>query len=180
MAVAIGALVGGLRPAMLVESVFASLRSSCSILFIVVAAMVFAYAFENARLGSELTAWLLSLELERYAFLLALLVFYVVLGCLIESIAMIVITVPLLFPAVVAYGIDPIWFAIALVVLIELGQLTPPFGINLFVIKRISGAPLGEIVRGVVPYYGLCLAFLVLLTLFPGMATWLPAMMFER
>lgn len=179
-ALVIGAMFGGLNRTVLAQAVEASLRGSCAILFIVVAAMVFAFAFENANLGTRLTEWLLSFNLDRNAFLAALLLLYVVLGCLLESIAMIVITVPLLFPTVLAYGIDPLWFAIALVILIELGQLTPPFGINLFVIKRISGAPLGQVVRGTVPYYGLMIGFLLVITAFPQIVTWLPGMMFER
>ena len=141
---------------------------------------MFAYAFENASLGTHLTQWIISLDLDRTMFLLVLLLLFVGLGCLIESIAMIVITVPLLFPSIVAFGIDPVWFGIALVLLIELGQITPPFGINLFVIKRISDAPLGEIVRGSVPYYFLILGFLVLITILPGIATWLPSQMIAR
>jgi len=179
-ALVIGAMFGGLNRTVLAQAVEASLRGSCAILFIVVAAMVFAFAFENASLGTRLTEWLLSFNLDRNAFLAALLLLYVVLGCLLESIAMIVITVPLLFPTVLAYGIDPLWFAIALVILIEFGQLTPPFGINLFVIKRISGAPLGQVVRGTVPYYGLMIGFLLVITAFPQIVTWLPGMMFER
>ncbi len=180
LAIVIGAGLGQFSWQAVGESVSVSLRSSCAILFIVVAAMVFAYAFENANLGTRLTEYILSLQLDRYAFLGALLVLYVVLGCLIESIAMIVITVPLLYPTVVAYGIDPLWFAISLVVLIELGQLTPPFGINVFVIKKISNAPLADILRGTVPYYGLILGFLLLLTLVPELATWLPSRMFDH
>ncbi|MBZ0149315.1 MAG: TRAP transporter large permease, partial [Pseudorhodoplanes sp.] len=179
IAIGIGIMIGGFSRKIMVESVGYSLQSSCAILFIVVAAMVFAFAFENASLGTKLTEWILSFKLDRYEFLFALLLLYIALGCLIESIAMIVITVPLLFPTVMAYGIDPLWFAVALVILVELGQLTPPFGINLFVIKRISRAPLGVITQGTVPYYGLMIGFLLLLTLFPQIVTWLPGMMFH-
>jgi tripartite ATP-independent transporter DctM subunit len=178
IALVIAAAYRRLSLVMLSEAVQATIRSACAILFIVLAALIFAFAFENANLGTELTNWLLSMKLGRDGLLLALLVLFVVLGCLLESIAMIVITVPLLFPTVVASGIDPVWFGVALVVLIELGQLTPPFGINLFVIKRISGAPLGEVVAGTVPYYGLMIAFLLLLYFIPSLVTWLPGVMF--
>lgn len=180
IALLIGYFAGGLSMKMLANSLRVATRSSAAILAIVMAAMVFAYAFENASLGKHLTQWLLSLKLDRDTFLLALLILYVILGCLMESIAMMVITVPLLFPTIVAYGIDPIWFCVALVVLIELGQLTPPFGINLFVIKQISGAPLGEVVRGTVPYYGLIIGFVLLLKLVPDIALWLPRAMYAQ
>jgi len=180
VALVIGYLAGGLSVRMLVNALSVATRSSAAILAIVMAAMVFAYAFENASLGKYLTQWLLSLKLDRDTFLFALLFLYVILGCLMESIAMMVITVPLLFPTIVAYGIDPVWFCVALVVLIELGQLTPPFGINLFVIKQISGAPLGDVVRGTVPYYGLIIGFVILLKFVPGIALWLPGAMYAH
>jgi len=180
IAVLIGLFSGGLTRSVVTRSFVVAMRSSAAILAIVMAAMVFAYAFENASLGKNLTQWLLSLKLDRDTFLLALLILYVILGCLMESIAMMVITVPLLFPTIVAYGIDPIWFCVALVILIELGQLTPPFGINLFVIKQISGAPLGEVVRGTVPYYALIIGFVMLLNFVPGIALWLPNAMFSQ
>jgi TRAP-type C4-dicarboxylate transport system permease large subunit len=99
---------------------------------------------------------------------------YTVLGCLVESIGMLVITVPLLFPVLLQYGIDPIWFGVILVLLIELGQITPPLGINLFVIQGIARCNLGEVVRGTLPYYLIILAFVALLAWVPEIALWLP------
>lgn len=176
----IGALMGRLTLEVVRTAVKTTLRSSGAILFIVVSAQVFAYAFENAGLGTDLTKWILSFGLERHGLLLVLFLLFLILGCILESIAMIVITVPLLYPAILATGINPIWFGIALVVLIELGQLTPPFGINLFVLKRISDAPLSEIVWGVVPYYGLIILFLGIMTVWPQIALWLPNAMFAQ
>ena len=178
IALAISILMGRFSIRMLGESLSAATYMSCSILMIVIAATVFAYSFENANLGSDLTKWVLSLELSHYAFLLMLLVVYLILGTLLESIAMIVITVPLIFPTILAYGIDPIWFAVALVVVVEIGQLTPPFGINLFVIKKVGNARLSEVLGGTVPYFALMLLFLVILTIFPQLATYLPSVAF--
>lgn len=178
IALVISIAMGKFSLRMIGQSLSAAAFMSCSILMIVIAATVFAYSFENADLGTELTKWVLSLNLSYYAFLLVLLLLYLALGTLLESIAMIVITVPLIFPTVVAYGIDPLWFAVALVVLVEIGQLTPPFGINLFVIKKVANAPLGQVLKGTVPYYGLMLGFLLLLTIFPQIATYLPSVAF--
>jgi TRAP-type C4-dicarboxylate transport system permease large subunit len=105
---------------------------------------------------------------------------FTVLGCLLDSIAMIVLTVPLLFGPIKAYGIDPVWFGVILVLLLELGQITPPIGMNLFVVQGISKWPLGEIVMGTAPYWGLILGFIALLVAFPEIALWLPERMFER
>ena len=87
---------------------------------------------------------------------------------------MMVITVPLIAPSFAAYGIDPIWFGVFLVILIELGQITPPFGINLFVIQSLNKARFSDVVMGSVPYYFIMLAFLLLLALVPSLALWLP------
>jgi TRAP-type C4-dicarboxylate transport system permease large subunit len=83
------------------------------------------------------TAWLVGLQLSHGEFFFALFILYTVLGCLVESIGMIVITVPLIFPVLASYGIDPIWFGVILVLYVELGQISPPIGINLFVIQSI-------------------------------------------
>ena len=152
-----------------------TIRVSCTVIFIVFTAFVFAYAVENAGVGTNLTKWFIGLGLNKYAFLLSLIVMYCILGCLIDSIGMIVLTVPLLFGSVVGYGFDPLWFGVILVLLLELGQITPPFGINLFVIQSISKWPLGDVVRGSVPYWGIILAYIALLTVFPEIVTWLPA-----
>jgi TRAP-type C4-dicarboxylate transport system permease large subunit len=93
---------------------------------------------------------------------------------------MMVITVPLLHPVLVQYGIDTVWFGVILVLLIELGQITPPLGINLFVIQGIWSGPLGQVVLGTVPYYFIILVFLLFLTWWPEIALWLPAQISAR
>jgi tripartite ATP-independent transporter DctM subunit len=154
-----------------------TVRVSGAILFIVYAAFLFSYAIGVGGLGTRLTSALVALELSPLQFLLAVFVLYSLLGCVVESIGMMVITVPLLHPVLLGYGIDPIWFGVALVLLIELGQITPPLGLNLFVIQGISLARMGAIVRGTVPFYFLVLAMLVLRVLFPELALWLPGRM---
>ncbi len=145
-----------------------------SVMFIVLAAFIFSYAVAIGGLAINLTQWLVSLDLSKFGFIFALVVMYAVLGCLVESIGMLVITVPLLFPVLLQYGIDPVWFGVILVLLIELGQITPPLGINLFVIQGISRCKLGDVVRGAVPYYLIILAFVALLAWVPEIALWLP------
>lgn len=145
-----------------------------SVMFIVLAAFIFSYAIAIGGLAINLTQWLVSLDLSKFEFIFALVVMYAVLGCLVESIGMLVITVPLLFPVMLQYGIDLVWFGVVLVLLIELGQITPPLGINLFVIQGISRSELGDVVRGAIPYYLIILAFVALLALVPEIALWLP------
>ena len=107
----------------------------------------------------------------------ALFVLYTILGCLVESLGMIVITVPLLYPVLLQYHIDPVWFGIILVLFIELGQISPPIGINLFVIQSIWDGKLQDIVFGTIPFHLLMFVLLVMLVFWPEIALWLPAHM---
>lgn len=123
---------------------------------------------------------LVGLGLSKMAFLLSVFAIFTVLGCLVESIGMMVIAVPLLHSILLGYGIDPIWFGVVLVLLIELGQITPPLGLNLFVIQGISSEKLGTIVRGTIPFYLLIFLMLGCLVIAPDLALWLPSHMFAR
>ena len=125
-----------------------SVMISGNILLIVYVAFVFSYAISVAGVGEQLTTWMVGMKLSRLEFFVALFVLYTILGCLVESLGMIVITVPLLYPVLLKYGIDPIWFGIILVLFIELGQISPPIGINLFVIQSIWDGKLSDIVLG--------------------------------
>jgi TRAP-type C4-dicarboxylate transport system permease large subunit len=128
---------------------------------------------ETTGLGERLTDWVIGLGHNRYVFLLVLGILYAILGCIVDSIGMIVLTVPLLVPILSAMGIDLVWFGVMLVVVVELGQITPPMGINLFVVDAIARPGIGTVIRGVVPYYFIIALFLVLLTAFPIIALWL-------
>lgn len=151
-----------------------AIQTSATLLFIVSMAFIFSYGVENAGLGSKLTEAILGFGLGKYTFLLAVIVLFLVLGAILESVAMMVLTVPLLFGTVVSYGFDPVWFGIILVLLLELGMLTPPFGINLFVIQGASKYPLPLILKGAVPYWILILGFVGFLTVFPKIVLFLP------
>jgi C4-dicarboxylate transporter DctM subunit len=148
-----------------------------NLLFIIYSAYIYAYAIGVAGVGESVTAWLVGLNLSHFEFFAALFVLYTVLGCLVESIGMIVITVPLLYPVLAKYGIDPIWFGVILVMYVELGQISPPIGINLFVIQSIWDGELGDVVRGTIPFHIIMFVLLFILTAFPQLALWLPAHM---
>jgi C4-dicarboxylate transporter DctM subunit len=105
---------------------------------------------------------------------------FTLLGCLIESLGMIVITVPLLFPILGKYGIDPILFGVILVIYVELGQISPPIGINLFVIQSIWDGKLKEVVYGTIPFHLIMFVVLMMVILWPELALWLPAKMSGR
>jgi tripartite ATP-independent transporter DctM subunit len=160
-----------------IDALKATTRSVGNLLFIIYTAYIFAYAISVAGVGEDVTSWVVGLKLSRLEFFLALFVLYTVLGCLVESFGMIVITVPLLYPVLLSYGIDPVWFGIILVVFIELGQISPPIGINLFVIQSISRGKFSDVVLGTVPFHILMFVLLILLVIFPEIALWLPAHM---
>lgn len=148
-----------------------------SIMFVVYAAFLFSYAISLAGTAGDIARWVTQAGVSREVFLLFVVIALTVLGCFVDSIGMMVIAVPILLPSLHAYGIDPIWFGVLIVLLVELGQVTPPMGMNLFVIKNMSGLPLGSVIRGTVPFYGLFLLAALLLYLFPQLVLWLPSSM---
>lgn len=168
---------GDLTWAHLTQAMHRTVQICGNLLFIIYAAYVYAYAIGVAGVGESVTSWLVGLHLSHFAFFGALFVLYTVLGCLVESIGMIVITVPLLYPVLGSYGIDPIWFGVILVMYVELGQISPPIGINLFVIQSIWDGELSDVVLGTIPFHIIMFVLLFLLTLFPGLALWLPGHM---
>ena len=159
------------------QAMHQTVQTCGNLLFIIYAAYIYAYAIGVAGVGEAVTAWLIGLHLSHAEFFGALFILYTVLGCLVESIGMIVITVPLIYPVLASYGIDPIWFGVILVLYVELGQISPPIGINLFVIQSIWDGELSDVVMGTIPFHIIMFVLLLLLTLFPELSLWLPAHM---
>ena len=174
LAFILGATFGDLKPAGAVEAMRSTVKFSGNILFIIFTAYVFSYAISFAGVGEKVTAFIVGLDLSRLEFFLALFILYTVLGCLIESLGMIVITVPLIFPVLQNYGIDPVLFGVVLVLFVELGQISPPIGINLFVIQSIWDGKLSEVVLGTIPFHLTMFVVLALVILWPDLALWLP------
>ena len=120
------------------------------------------------------------MKLSPYAVILALSVLYIILGCLMDSGSMIVITLPFAAPIVKLAGFDPVWFGIYLVIMSELGQITPPVGFNLFVLQNVAQKPIGYITRAAVPFMLLLLLSALIITFFPGIPLWLPGQMMSK
>ncbi len=177
LAFLIAAVFGDFSRAAIGRAFHRCVRSSATILFIVATAFLFSFAMAISGVSGALTSFVISLGLTKWTFLAFVACIYLVLGLFIESIAMMVITVPLLAPAFAIYGIDPIWFGIFLVILIEIGQITPPFGLNLFVIQSVNKADYVDVVVGAVPYYAILVLMLIVLTVFPALALWLPGLL---
>ena len=173
----LGFVFGDLTWRKLVEAMHSTVNFSGNILFLIFAAYVFSYAISFAGIGEKLTEFIVGMQLSKFQFYSVLFVLFTVLGCLIESLGMIVITVPLLFPILGKYGIDPILFGVILVIYVELGQISPPIGINLFVIQSIWDGKLKEVVYGTIPFHLIMFVVLIMVMVWPELALWLPRQM---
>jgi TRAP-type C4-dicarboxylate transport system permease large subunit len=123
----------------------------------------------------ELAAFLEGLNVSRYVLFVLILVLYLFLGMVMNIIPMIMLTLPILFPTIMALGFDPIWFGVIMVIMMEMGQITPPVGINVFVIHGVADkVPMSTIFRGVLPFLLVQILVIVILTLFPDIALFLP------
>ncbi|HHJ1298185.1 Sialic acid TRAP transporter permease protein SiaT [compost metagenome] len=154
----------------------ATLRTTGMIMLITLSAFFLNFVLASIGLTTTLVHFVTDLNLSPTATLLAIILFYIVLGCFMDTLAMLITTAPLIVPIIVALGFDPLWFGVVLIVLCEMGQITPPFGMNLFVVQSIRGrGNFMDVVYGALPF---CLALLVLIALliaFPQLALWLPA-----
>lgn len=164
-----------------VDSVASTVRTTCMVLFIIVGAQILSYALVRTGASRALTAAVVGLGLSRWLLFAIVILLYVFLGCIIDGVSMMVLTLPILYPIVSAAGFDPIWFGIVLVIMIELGGITPPVGLNMFVIQGLSGGrPMSEVVWGSLPFGVMMLLVLVLISIAPGLVTWLPALVVHR
>ncbi|ASM74825.1 MULTISPECIES: TRAP transporter large permease [Roseobacteraceae] len=155
-------------------SAYATMRTSMMVFMIIAGAAMFGHAITLVRLPVGVTEAVTSLGLGPIGFILVVMCLIFVLGMFLESIAIILITTPILLPTMIVLGIDPIWYGVLLMINLELAMITPPVGMNLFVIKGITNAPLGTIVRGAAPFVMIMIAGLALLIAMPELATWLP------
>jgi len=169
-----------LRAAALRDAVTSAVRTTCMIGIILVGASVLTTAVGYLGVPRALVAWISQHPLEPMTLIVALVAVYVFLGCFLDGISMILMTLPLALPLVQAAGYDPIWFGIFLVVAVEMAQVTPPVGINLFVIQGISHATLGEVARAAAPYFLILLVFAFALALWPGMVMIVPDLLMRR
>lgn len=169
--IAIGFIFGDLKIKRIWESAVTALKTTSMILFIMIGAQFFAYVLTSTGTSRELISWLVGIGLNKWVLFGIVCVIYIILGCFMDGNSMQYLTIPILFPVLMEYGFDPIWFGIVLVILIEMGQITPPMGMNLFVIRGIDKtSDLTEIIRGVIPYLFIMLLMIVILAFFPDLA----------
>jgi C4-dicarboxylate transporter, DctM subunit len=178
----VGALVlaaaqGSLTRASFAESLMGAVRTSCMIALILMGASFLSLAMGFTGLPRALAAFIGGLELPPAALIVALTLFYMVLGCFLDGISCVVLTMAVIEPMVRAAGIDLLWFGIFVVVVVEMAQITPPVGFNLFVLQGMTGHQMPYIARAALPYFLLMAAMVAILVAFPGLATWLPQQM---
>jgi C4-dicarboxylate transporter DctM subunit len=154
-----------------------AMKANSMLLFIVVGAQIMSYSIVTAGIPRGIVAMITSLKVDPGFLFAFLCMMYLALGCFMDAVSLMLLTLPVVYPVVMALGYDPVWFGIVLVILLEMGLITPPVGMNLFIIQGIAKSPLGSVVRGAFPFVIIMLVMTVLLYLFPGLALWLPSKM---
>ncbi|WP_342595360.1 TRAP transporter large permease [Salinicola lusitanus] len=160
---------------MLTEALDNTVRTTSMILFIMLAASFLNFALASAGLSGQLTQLLTQLDLSPMALLLCVLALLVVLGFFIETLSMMVITLPIIAPLLFAAGFDKVWFGVVMILFVEMALITPPVGLNLYIVQAARrGKPFSDVIVGTLPFIAAMVVMAVLLILFPGIALWLP------
>ena len=167
---------GRLSLAMLREAVEGTMKTTAMVMLIILAAYFLNFVMSGIGLTTALTAFIEGLGFPPLWMLVAVIAFYVVLGCFMETLSMMITTIPIVAPVMFKLGYDPVWFGIVVILLIETALVTPPVGLNLFVVQNLrrSGS-MNDVIVGTLPFVAALFAMLALLAAFPGLATWLPA-----
>ena len=156
-----------------ISSLLGATRTSAMIGLILLGAAFLTSAMSFSGLPGQLAEIISASGLGAPGLIAVLTVFFILLGCFLDGISIVVLTTSVVMPAVAAVGIDPVWFGIYLIIVVEMAQITPPLGFNLFVIQNLTGKSIFEITRMIVPYFMILVLAVILLTAFPGIATWL-------
>ena len=174
----LGVLRGKLDRKGILEALLSATRTSAAVFTVLIGALIFGYFLTMTQTPQKLTGFLTELGLGPYGVLALIMLMYLVLGCLMDAMAMIILTVPIIFPVIVQLGFDPIWFGIIIVMTVELGLIHPPVGMNVFVIKSVvHDVSFTTIFKGVIPFVLTDLLRLLILIAFPMIALWLPGRM---
>jgi len=179
-AVVLAGMGGSLSWTMLRNALTGTVKTSTLILLIIAGASVLTTALDFSGIPKQAAEAVLAMELGQYQLLAALTVMYLILGCFLEGVSMIVLTASIVLPMAQAVGIDPVWLGIYLVVMVELAQITPPVGFNLFILQALTGRDLLVVARASMPFFLLLIAAVILLAVFPEIVLYLPRTMIGR
>ena len=175
VAIIIGLIMRQLTWQVFRVSVVEAVKTSCMVLFILMGAFVFAGFLADTRVPSTIATFVAELGWSALPILLTIYLLYIFLGCFIDPGSIMVVTIPAILPILKSFGIDLIWFGVIAVVLSEIGMITPPMGLNLFVVQGISKDEFGQVVIGIVPYFFIMLLGIVVLSVFPSIILWFPS-----
>ncbi len=154
-----------------------TVRTSCMVMIIVAGATMFGHFLAVTQIPSLLAAWLAGLPVPSWMVIALIIVFYLIAGCFVDALALILLTIPIFYPVILQLGYDPIWFGVIIVLVTQMGVITPPVGVNVYVVSGIDRSiPLQTVFRGSMPFLLALIVACVLLMLFPALATWLPSM----
>ena len=169
---------GKLPPGELLAALLQATRTAAAVFTVLIGALLFGYFLTVTQTPQKVTLFLTGLGLGRYGVLVLIMLMYLVLGCLMDALAMIILTIPIIFPLITSLGFDPIWFGVVIVMTVELGLIHPPVGMNVFVIKTvIHDVSFATIFKGVLPFIVTDILRLAILIALPILATWLPSLM---
>jgi C4-dicarboxylate transporter, DctM subunit len=172
----LGVLRGRLSRADIRESLLQATRTAAAVFTVLIGALLFGYFLTVTQTPQKVTLLLTGLGLGRYGILAIIMVMYLVLGCLMDAMAMIILTIPIIFPLITSLGFDPIWFGVIIVMTVELGLIHPPVGMNVFVIKSVvKDVSFSTIFAGVIPFVVTDIIRLIILIAFPILALYLPS-----
>ena len=179
MALMIGVVQGKLKGPALWHCFVETLKTSCMLFMIIICAIIFSYFVVQARLPEMLVGWTQRMAFSPTALMLTLIAAYIVLGCFLEGIGLVLITVPVFLPVVMASGFDPIWFGVIVVIVVELGLIHPPVGMNLFVIQaKLPNVHMLAIYKGTLPFLVAPIVLIAMLMAFPRIALYLPRLLY--
>jgi C4-dicarboxylate transporter, DctM subunit len=176
----LSAATGSLNWTSFSESLMGATRTSCMIIFIIAGAAFLSVAMGYTGIPRAMAAFIRDMGLSPYTLLFALTILFVVLGCFLDGISVVVLTTAIILPMVQAAGIDLLWFGIYVVLVVEMSQITPPVGFNLFVLQGLTGRNILYIAYAALPFFLLMIVAVVLLVIFPEIATWLPRLAMAR
>jgi tripartite ATP-independent transporter DctM subunit len=166
---------GKLSWTMLLEAFENTMKTTAMVMLIIVAAYFLNFVITAIGLTGALTSFISGLGLSKWEMLIAVVIFYLILGCFMETLSMMITTIPIIAPVMFALGFDPVWFGIVIVILIEMALITPPVGLNLYVVQSLRrGGTLNDVIAGALPFVVIMLLMIALLAVFPGLALWLP------
>lgn len=162
-----------------IETLVQSLRTTAILMFIITGAWIFAFFVVQTELPTAIVDFIKWIDMPAWGIIVVIIICYLILGCFLDSVAIILVTTPVFLPAVTAVGFDPVWYGVLMVVLVEIGLITPPVGLNVFVIRaQLPDISLGTVYAGIVPFLIAAFALVVLLVLIPDLALWLPRQLF--